>query len=529
MARRYSRHEKEKWVPSVQSVPKRPPVQIPPSNNENLIAANKLTIMGRVTNPTLQRPRAVVDFLPQIWNLEGRMTGRELGPEKFQMKFESEEDLLSVLNKGPYHYKKWMILLQRWEPVVSEAFPSSISFWLRIHDLPLHYWNDQTLDAIGVELGTVTGKIADDARVRVEMNGLRPLVMQLEIQLPSGDLQNVELEYIKIEKHCFTCFSLLHEEVDCPNRPINPIPLKERKLGITQRIALQRIEADKKRHDDRRGYSRYQSTESNRSLANDTRERRSFDQARGHPYRFQGRTNSFTSSKQDEYYNTHRLLPAGRSSDHIRRDEYESRRELSSGKIVGSKDDPRSQHSRRNFLGDNTSGKGDAHSSGRKSALDRLKDPEGRNISPRSSSSKSRIATPENLVPKQDKLKQNGDQRSTSGPRVPASLRLQEPALQIDNVTISLPPRAKQTGNRKVSRVSVRRPARTPLMALKPKRTTATKSANPSRKKIALDKPTSLPCNKAGTSRIPRSNSTRDRQRKRTEGQDFHLPRPPLP
>ncbi|CAG7883352.1 unnamed protein product, partial [Brassica rapa] len=187
--------------------------------------------------------------------------------------------------------------------------------------------------------------------------------MQLEIQLPSGDLQNVELEYIKIEKHCFTCFSLLHEEVDCPNRPINPIPLKERKLGITQRIALQRIEADKKRHDDRRGYSRYQSTESNRSLANDTRERRSFDQARGHPYRFQGRTNSFTSSKQDEYYNTHRLLPAGRSSDHIRRDEYESRRELSSGKIVGSKDDPRSQHSRRNFLGDNTSGKGDAHSS----------------------------------------------------------------------------------------------------------------------------------------------------------------------
>ncbi|CAN7105966.1 unnamed protein product [Brassica rapa subsp. narinosa] len=127
MARRYSRNEKEKWVPSVQTVPKRPPVQIPPSNNENLIAANKLTVMG-----------------------------------------------------------------------------------------------------------TVTGKIADDARVRVEMNGLRPLVMQLEIQLPSGDLQNVELEYIKIEKHCFTCFSLLHEEVDCPNRPLNPIPLKERKLGITQ-------------------------------------------------------------------------------------------------------------------------------------------------------------------------------------------------------------------------------------------------------------------------------------------------------
>ncbi|KAL0845557.1 hypothetical protein Bca101_018803 [Brassica carinata] len=528
MAHRFSRNEKEKWVPSVPPEPKRPPVLIPPTNNENLIAANKLSIIGRVTNPMLQRPRAVVEFLPQIWNLEGRVTGRELGPEKFHLKFESEADLLSVLSKGPYHYKKWMILLQQWEPIVSETFPSTISFWLRIHDLPLHYWNDQALDAIGEELGKVNGKIADEAKVRVEMNGLRPLVMQLEIQLPSGDLTNVELEYFKIEKHCFTCFSLLHEEMDCPSRPRNPIPLKERRLGITQRIALQRIEADKKRHDDRRGYSRQaQVSNPDRRTSDAGREIRAYDQPRLHPYHQQSRRRNHVSSQVDSRYHRNRPSASDRFQKHEHREEFGSRRDLSGGRDDGSHGTPHILSSGRISLGGNTSENGEgpcsqttpprtmqerlefptepsseqtvSDSRGRKSALQRLKDPDTKSSSPRSSSFSKRTATPEKL----------------------------EPALKIENVTISLPPKGKGTVNRKVSRVSIRRVARSPSIALKPNRTIATKSSNPSRKKQSTDKASSLPCNKAGTSRLPRSNSTRTYQRKRKEGQDFHPPPPP--
>ncbi|KAH0874338.1 hypothetical protein HID58_071700, partial [Brassica napus] len=83
-----------------------------------------------------------------------------------------------------------------------------------------------------------------------------PLEMTMDIQLPTDEVIEVEFEYIKIEKHCFTCFSLFHEESDCPQRPRNAPPPKDRRLGITQRIALQRIEAEKNRHDERRGYRR---------------------------------------------------------------------------------------------------------------------------------------------------------------------------------------------------------------------------------------------------------------------------------
>lgn len=227
------------------------PVRIPSSDNTELIAANKLTILGRVTNPVLQNTRSVINFLPQVWGLEGRVEGREMGPEKFQFRFRSDHDLQVVLSKGPYHYKRWMLLLQRWEPTVSDLFPHTISFWIHIHGVPLHFCNEPTITTIGENLGHLEDKFVDEAKIRVEFNGLQPLEMTMEIQLPSDDIVTVEFEYMKIEKQCFTCFSLFHEDDTCPIRPRNAPPIKERKLGITQRIALQCIEADK-----RRGYRR---------------------------------------------------------------------------------------------------------------------------------------------------------------------------------------------------------------------------------------------------------------------------------
>ncbi|CAN6874130.1 unnamed protein product [Brassica oleracea] len=262
MARRYNRAEKEKWAVPLTPPPKRPPVRIPANNTEDLVAANRLTIIGRVTNPTLQKLRVVLDFMTQVWNLESRADGRVLGLDKFQVKFESEADLLAVLEKGPYHYKRWMLLLQRWEPIVSKRFPSNISFCVRIHGIPLHYWHDSTIKTIGTELGPCTIFYVKEAKIRVEVNGLQPLIMNLEIELPSADIIEVEFEYIKIEKHCFTCFSLFHEECDCPHRdPRAPAP-KDRTLGIIQAIALQRIEAEKRRHDERRGFRRPDDTRS---------------------------------------------------------------------------------------------------------------------------------------------------------------------------------------------------------------------------------------------------------------------------
>lgn len=302
MSHRYSRQEKEKWVPKTPSSGRRSPLRIPAGDNSALIAAHSQSIIGRVTNPAIQHPRAIVDFLPQYWNLEGTVTGKALGPEKFQFTFESEKDLLSVLNKAPYHFKKWMLLLQRWEPIISDQFPSQISFWIQIHDIPTHHWTDQTIRTIGKDLGHLSARVVEDARVRVDINGLQPLSMWMDIRLPSGEVTKVRFEYERLEKYCFRCFSLAHEVKDC-HVAISSENKTHRNLDVNQHKFLLRLEAEKRWADDRRDSRPSASNLRDSGLSRDPRDRH---QERGksvrQPHASTGRSPPLRGSRSSARY-----------------------------------------------------------------------------------------------------------------------------------------------------------------------------------------------------------------------------------
>lgn len=278
MSRRYSSRDKEKWVSDPSRPPKRSPIVLPETNCSRLIEEHRYTLIGRVTNPAMQNTRALVDFFLQQWQVVGSFTGRSLGPLLFQFTFESEQDLQAIMAKAPYHFKKWMFILQRWEPIVSDLFPATIPFWVTIHGIPLHYWTDDSLRAIGKALGPVETTDEVKERIRVIVNGLKPLERFLEISLKSGETKKVELEYEKLEKHCFSCLSLSHEAGNCPNKTASedsPSP----RLGITQLRTLDRIAESRKRADNRK-LSRFSPYErSHGEPTNDSRR----DHPRGQP------------------------------------------------------------------------------------------------------------------------------------------------------------------------------------------------------------------------------------------------------
>lgn len=56
-----------------------------------------------------------------------------------------------------------------------------------------YYWNDQTISMIGNDLGKIEVKDIDHARIKVLVNGLKQLEMRNDIQLPSGEVPEVEL------------------------------------------------------------------------------------------------------------------------------------------------------------------------------------------------------------------------------------------------------------------------------------------------------------------------------------------------
>ncbi|CAL9225059.1 unnamed protein product [Arabidopsis halleri] len=201
MSQRFSRQEKAKWVASPPKAKLRSPIRLPECDNQELILKNNLTL---------------------FWNLEDRVSGKELGPGRFQFTFKREEDLQLVLIWSPFHFKHWMFILQRWEPVISDDFPSDILFWIQLQGVPQHYWTEKALRTIGEELGKVEVTDTDGVRIRVNINALQALEKQVPIMLPSGEVTLVTLEYERLEKHCFECFALSHEKKDCPVREERP-------------------------------------------------------------------------------------------------------------------------------------------------------------------------------------------------------------------------------------------------------------------------------------------------------------------
>lgn len=96
----------------------------------------------------------------------------------------------------------------------------------------------------------------DRGRIRVLINGLKPLEMKLDISSPSGEIKQIELEYEDLQKHCFICHSLTHDRNDCPSQraQANVREASQTRMGISQSRTLDRIEADRRRASERRQY-----------------------------------------------------------------------------------------------------------------------------------------------------------------------------------------------------------------------------------------------------------------------------------
>lgn len=164
---------------------------------------------------------SVIPYLTRKWNLVGRTHGADLGNDCFQFRFQDEKDLRTVLANRPYQYGRWMIILQRWEPIISPTFPSQIPFWINLKGIPLHFWDEKTIRDIGQEFGTLEDYVLTKttARVRVMMDGLKPIPQDSVLEFSSGEECVVALEYEKLENFCTFCLKLSHLERECPDKP----------------------------------------------------------------------------------------------------------------------------------------------------------------------------------------------------------------------------------------------------------------------------------------------------------------------
>ncbi|XP_010489207.1 PREDICTED: uncharacterized protein LOC104766931 isoform X2 [Camelina sativa] len=173
-------------------------------DNSALIAGYSKTVIGRCFNPQVQDMKSLLIMMPQIWQVEGRVAGAELGSGKFQFDFDEEADIVEVMKKEPFHFDSWMVSLVRWTPVVDPAYPSSLKFWIRVSDVPIQFWAEPTFRDIGSALGLVEDVDIDRGRVQVTIDGLKPLCFETDIEFYNGEVTIVKLHYERLYGWCNT-------------------------------------------------------------------------------------------------------------------------------------------------------------------------------------------------------------------------------------------------------------------------------------------------------------------------------------
>lgn len=216
--RKFSAAEKGKGpVLDRNKAPRTARVRVQGPANDDLLHKHSLTIIGRVTKASVQKMWSLIAFFTELWKSDVRPIGSDLGQGMFQFQFQNEADLLAVLEKRPYHFAKWMVMVERWEPTTDPTFPSLIPFWIKVQGIPIHLWTEETVKSIGEDIGIYEeAEITNfSVRMRVQINGRLPLIKKTTIEYPNGDEVLVHLVYEKLEKHCTQCHKLDHERGDC--------------------------------------------------------------------------------------------------------------------------------------------------------------------------------------------------------------------------------------------------------------------------------------------------------------------------
>ena len=72
------------------------------------------------------------------------------------VRFSLEEDHASMLEKGPWFIGENFLSIRPWEPNFKPSTTSmtSIAVWIRFNELPIEYYETQTLKKIGSTIGT---------------------------------------------------------------------------------------------------------------------------------------------------------------------------------------------------------------------------------------------------------------------------------------------------------------------------------------------------------------------------------------
>jgi hypothetical protein len=172
----------------------------------------------------------LVNKLKYLWKVTGNFSCVDLGLGFFLVRFDSRDGFEDVLKGGSWFIGEHFLSLRPWvlDFRASEAVVSSVAVWVRLSELPVEYYQKDSLMHIGKELGpvlhvdynTAAGTRGRFAHICIQLDLDKPQVRTVRI-----GKTKLAVVYEGIGLLCFHCGKIGHRIDQCPNRcpeDINP-------------------------------------------------------------------------------------------------------------------------------------------------------------------------------------------------------------------------------------------------------------------------------------------------------------------
>ena len=185
---------------------------------------NYLSLIGRLLNPRCQKMTDLILDMPRKWQLYDRVRGVALSKDRFQFIFKYERDLLDVLHRGPHTSNMWSIVLERWVERPPADYLKFLYVWVQMRNIPVNHYTPEAIHDLGKFAGEVVevpfdpekAQTKDYVRVLVKFDVSRPLRRAKKVTIPGGEEVNILYDYERLQKRCYTCQRLTHEQEVCP-------------------------------------------------------------------------------------------------------------------------------------------------------------------------------------------------------------------------------------------------------------------------------------------------------------------------
>ncbi|XP_013607906.1 uncharacterized protein LOC106368112 [Brassica napus] len=184
---------------------------------------NSMSLIGRLLNPQCQKMSDLILEMPRKWQLYDRVKGVALSKDRFQFIFKYERDLLDVLNRGPHTSNMWSIVLERWVEKPPVDYLQYLFVWVQMQNIPVNHYTPEAIHDLGKFAGEVVevpfdpekAQTKDYLRVKVKFDVSRPLRRAKKVTILGGEEVNILYDYERIQKRCYTCQRLTHEQSMC--------------------------------------------------------------------------------------------------------------------------------------------------------------------------------------------------------------------------------------------------------------------------------------------------------------------------